>query len=378
LAESNLETGSKIFPLTSVRFLAALYVVIDHGADKVPMLSAGNAYVRQFAGLGYVAVNFFFVLSGYILAVVYLQGKSSVNKRNFWVARIARIYPIYLIVLALDCPHFVHSWIVNHTGAAAQPAIFPTLAMNVMLLQAWWTRFLAINIPGWSLCAEVFFYAAFPFAGALLWRLRLRGVLIWSAVIYLVGNAVVLKLVARHVGFVALRYNPASHLYEFLLGILAAKLHFILQQNSESAARLRRLAPWLLAISVGAYLLVVPLTDRIEVQLLTHGIFSPLFCIAILALASGNRGIDKLFSAAWMVLLGEASYTLYLIHEPIFFILRAPMQEYAGPAFSIYLVLCIGLSVLSYLYIEKPSRRWILRRWGVRSRESEAAAAVAQ
>jgi peptidoglycan/LPS O-acetylase OafA/YrhL len=114
------------------------------------------------------------------------------------------------------------------------------------------------------------------------------------------------------------------------------------------------------------------------VQLLTHGIFSPLFCIAVLALASGNFRINQLFSTTWMVLLGEASYALYLIHEPVFFMLRVPLQKYAGPAFAGYLVLCIGLSVMSYWYIERPSRRWIVRRWGGRNRESEAAAAVAQ
>jgi peptidoglycan/LPS O-acetylase OafA/YrhL len=361
-----------------VRFLAALYVVMDHGRVAVPMLSDGNGYLQKFLALGYIAVNFFFVLSGYILAVVYLQGKTSVDKRRFWVARFARVYPIYLVALALDASHLLHNWLATHAAGIAQPSIAATLVMNVVLLQAWWPKFLGINSPGWSLSAEAFFYTVFPFVGVLLWRLRIWGLLAWAAVIYLAGNAIILAFVARRVEFAPLRYNPASHLYEFLLGILTARLHFIVQENPARTAWLQRQGPWLLVGSAAAYLAVIPWTDRIQVQLLTHGIFSPLFCVALLALAAGNVRIGKLLSAAWMVLLGEASYALYLIHLPIYFILRMPLQKYGGPVFSAYLVLCVGLSMASYLYIEKPSRHWILRKWGVRSRESEATAAVGQ
>ena len=283
-----------------------------------------------------------------------------------------------VIALLLDLPHFIHIWLSRHALGVAQPPIWATVGMNLLLLQSWWTRFLGLNDPGWSLSTEAFFYALFPFVGALLWRLRTRGAVAWALIIYLAGNAAVLFFIGRPVELAALRYNPASHLYEFLLGILTARLHFILQENPRRTRWLRGAAPWLLAACVGTYLAIVPWTTLLPLQLLAHGIFSPLFCAALLALASGNVGVNKIFSAAWSVLLGEASYSLYLIHVPIFFMLRLPLEKYGGPLFLVYVCLCIGLSVLSYLYIEKPSRRWILRKWGVRSRESEAAAAVAQ
>jgi peptidoglycan/LPS O-acetylase OafA/YrhL len=360
-------TGGKIYPLTSVRFLAALYVIVEHGRGMVPLLSTGNSYVREFSALGYVAVDFFFVLSGYILATVYLNGKKKLDGKSFWVARFARIYPIYLVALLLDCAHFLHTWLTRHASGTEQAGIFPTLAMNALLLQGWWTRFLGINDPGWSLSTEAFFYAAFPVIGVLLWRLRTRGAWAWAAVLYMVGNAVVLIFAWRHVELATLRYNPASHLYEFLLGILTARLHSIWQQAPSRNARLQRWAPWILAASAGIYLCAVPWVHALPLQLLTHGFFSPVFCAALVALAAGNARIDKIFSMNWLVLLGEASYALYLIHVPILFMLRSRMEKQGGRLFCAYILMCVGLSVLSYLYIERPARRWIQQCWEVRS-----------
>jgi peptidoglycan/LPS O-acetylase OafA/YrhL len=376
-------TPAKIYPLTSVRFLAALYVILEHGRGMVPLLSTSNSYVREFSALGYVAVDFFFVLSGYILAIVYLAGTQKLDRKSFWLARFARIYPIYLVALLLDLAHFLHIWMARHAAGTEQAGIASTLLMNTLLLQGWWTRFLGINDPGWSLSTEAFFYAAFPLLGVLLWRLRARGVCVWAALLYIVGNAVVLLCASRHVELSTLRYNPASHLFEFMLGILTARLHCICQQAPSRVQRLQRYAPWMLAASAGIYFCAVPWTHALPLQLLTHGFFAPLFCTAVVSLAAGNERIDKIFSIGWLVLLGEASYALYLIHSPLLFILRSRMEKYGGWLFCVYVFLCVGLSVLSYLYIEKPARLRIHRWWVSRCQQRaqlsvEPAAAVAQ
>lgn len=355
---------SKIYPLTSVRFLAAMYVVLEHGRSVVPMLSSGNVFVQQFVSLGYVSVNFFFVLSGYILAVVYLQDKSGINPQKFWTARSARIYPIYIVALLLDLPHYLHIWQVRHALGVVQPGIPRTLLANVILLQAWWTQFLGINDPGWSLSTEAFFYALFPIAGLLLWRLSRRWTLIAGFGLYAAGMAVALCNGWLHMEGSSWRYNPATHLHEFLLGILTARLHFLWLAQGKPSLWLKRWAPALLIGSALVYLCLIPASGSIPFVLLTHGVFCPLFCVILLALASGNRWIQKIFSRAWLVLLGEASYALYLIHVPIFFMLRAELERHGAWLFLVYVSLCIALSVLSYLYVERPSRRWILQRMG--------------
>src|SRR5438128_7044986 len=80
-------------PLTGLRFLAALLVVLYHVdlASRLPL--------SPIVGIGYVGVSFFFVLSGFILAYTYLDAHGRLNRSRgaFWGARIARVYPVYLV-----------------------------------------------------------------------------------------------------------------------------------------------------------------------------------------------------------------------------------------------------------------------------------------
>src|ERR1700712_5707681 len=86
--------------LTSLRFFAALYVVLYH--SLTPMVSGieKHAFVQRAISLGYASVSFFFFLSGYILAVAYLRtGRDLRMRKRFYVARFARIYPLFALTL---------------------------------------------------------------------------------------------------------------------------------------------------------------------------------------------------------------------------------------------------------------------------------------
>src|SRR6476661_1182191 len=94
--------------LTGVRFFAAFYVVLFH--FTLWYFAAAPQWVRNIVSSGYVGVDLFFVLSGFVLTYTYLvPGASHVPRREFWVARIARIYPMYLVALALALPITLHS-----------------------------------------------------------------------------------------------------------------------------------------------------------------------------------------------------------------------------------------------------------------------------
>jgi peptidoglycan/LPS O-acetylase OafA/YrhL len=96
--------------LTSLRFFAALWVVFFHLSTRV----AGTlpAAARTVIGRGWMGVPFFFILSGFILAHVYGRKLSAPATRaergRFWWARVARVYPLYLLALAVFYPLFVH------------------------------------------------------------------------------------------------------------------------------------------------------------------------------------------------------------------------------------------------------------------------------
>ena len=158
-------------PLTALRFFAASWVVVYH---FWPNLSAGP--MPALAARGYLGVELFFTLSGFILCHVYLDGVAAGRFRyaDFLWARVARIYPLHLATLAA----------VGIMALAAQGLGRPvdahvlswaSLPANLTLTQAWGLAPEAgWNHPSWSISAEWFAYLSFPlFAWASL-RLRRR------------------------------------------------------------------------------------------------------------------------------------------------------------------------------------------------------------
>jgi peptidoglycan/LPS O-acetylase OafA/YrhL len=175
--------------LTALRFFAAMWVVLFHywpslGIDAPALV-----------GKGYLGVDLFFTLSGFILCHVYLKGFGEGRFRyaEFLWARLARIYPLHiatlggLAVLALGAT-------VLGLHAGDKLLIWSSLVPNLLLLQAWglapdggW------NHPSWSISAEWFAYLAFPAFAFAAWRVRRRPV-----VAVLAASAFV---VALQVGF---------------------------------------------------------------------------------------------------------------------------------------------------------------------------------
>jgi peptidoglycan/LPS O-acetylase OafA/YrhL len=99
---------AKIHALTSLRFFAALYVVCFHALSVASFLPSirSESFLGRWLGLGYTSVSFFFLLSGYILGVVYLRRGSPVALGAFFRARFARIYPLLFLSLVVDIPYF--------------------------------------------------------------------------------------------------------------------------------------------------------------------------------------------------------------------------------------------------------------------------------
>jgi peptidoglycan/LPS O-acetylase OafA/YrhL len=276
--------------------------------------------------------------------------------------------------MLLDAPHYFYTQRYIVHGSLWQ-TIGGFLA-TAGLVQAW-LNLCSLNPPGWSLSTETFFYIVFPFLGLALWKMR--GWAAWGAsvLIYAAGLGLVVAL-DQIQGRDQQPYYPLPYLFVFALGILLAKLFVWIGQSPARSERLESSAPWLLIGSV-AGVLAIPLTSigRHE-SLLLHGLLAPVFAVAILAFASGNRRIARMFEARWLVVLGEASYGLYLLHIPIHSILRHTIERFGLPMVVLYYVGTIGLSVASYFLLEVPARRWILAKEQVRSVETEVTAALSQ
>src|SRR5262249_36047950 len=145
--------AARIPPLTGIRWFAALAVFCSH----YPVGSGDPAWVRCFFLSGYMGVTVFFTLSGFILTVTYREALTRPDATSLWnfaVARVARIYPVYLLVLA---------FVVLRERADGRST--SGWWLHALAGQAWSGDVYTVyrfNAPAWSVGVEVFLYACLP------------------------------------------------------------------------------------------------------------------------------------------------------------------------------------------------------------------------
>jgi peptidoglycan/LPS O-acetylase OafA/YrhL len=370
--------AARIHPLTSLRFFAAILVVFFHTLPEgAPGFPPGSFQWRSLS-IWFASVSFFFFLSGYILAVVYLRGDNPLNSRKFWVARFARIYPLFLVTLVLATPSVLLPRIATYGFKKGSLMTLGTFCIHAVMLQAWIPRLgRTIDGPNWSLSVETLFYLTFPFLGSLLWKLRGARILLAALLIYLV-NLVVVRAVSPILGENFAGMFPLLHLATFLLGILLARG----QEEARNLSKARPVRPWqaysALLIAIAGYVAVVDNLDHIPHLYVTDGLLAPVFACVIWGFSSADTQIARLFSLSWLVILGDASYGLYLIHDPIWRVFDRLHAQERPVLYLLYLGTSIGLSVLSFYFMEAPARRWLLRRLAVVPRETLEEASDAQ
>ena len=178
-----MPTATHIKPLTSLRFVAAYWVVVHH---YWPHLAGAGAQPPLIAR-GYLGVELFFVLSGFILCHVYLPQfeEGRFRYRDFLWARLARIYPMHIATLV---GMGAMAGAALAIGLSVDPNVLSLAALpaNLTLTQAWGLAPVAgWNHPSWSISAEWFAYIAFPaFAGLTLAMRRWPGVAVAAALAF--------------------------------------------------------------------------------------------------------------------------------------------------------------------------------------------------
>jgi peptidoglycan/LPS O-acetylase OafA/YrhL len=345
-----------IRPLTSLRFFAAMWVVMFH---YWPNLSA--AAPPALVAKGYLGVELFFTLSGFILCHVYLDSVAEGGFRygSFLWARLARVYPLHLATLA---GVGAVALLATAAGIAVDPNIvsWSALPANLLLMQAWGLAGVAgWNHPSWSISAEWFAYLSFPlFAWAAL-KLRSRpwiavaAAFILLAALYAVFERLAgFSLTRATIAWGALRIVPC-----FAYGCAVNLLW------RAGVVQGRRLALFGAAFSGAAGLVCVQLGAPDSLVVATFG--AMIFSLASLASAGENTGGGKLF-----VYLGEISYSIYMICIPWKLLYVNLVCRLGGfdkthlpiVVWLLFLVSVIPLAALSYHLIERPARGF-MRRW---------------
>lgn len=357
--------------LTAARFIAALMVYIHHSsAEEYAAMPAD--FVRNFANNGHVGVSFFFILSGFVLAASNLDRLSTLrlgSTLSFYWKRGARILPLWLLASA---PFIIK---------ALQEGD-PRLAAYLTFTQAWSANVsvsFALLAVAWTLSVEVFFYFMFPFIAAAVAPFRdkrLGPVLIFIGLLIPTVAALYYEFKPELAALASsspdsshrwLYRSPLIRLGEFISGIGA----FVLV--ARYTAGLDRRA-WIGILLVTAAAVVATMGSLEKTPLIRVMPYAAMFVLVVIALAR----IEQLGAGIrWRIpiLLGEASFAFYLIHQYYFKLtLQPPLVETFGlPVAQVcVLAMAVSASIGLHLVVEAPARAFLLRLLHVRSSMPEA------
>ena len=386
--------------LTGIRFVAAFWVFAYHlqgpfnvlGLLAIPVLG-------DVMRVGRLGVDLFFALSGFILTHTYLNkmgpGLHPGATFRFWWLRLARIYPVHLVMLIIaGLAVFAQARVLGESIDRDwwNPMDF---VKNLLLIQEWgpnpergW------NFVAWSLSMEWLAYLAFPVLVLVLFRFHKKFPTWALAVIWV---ALLTPLVLYGFGTSdpyytdnwGSTYRIAS---EFTAGAVTYLIVRRLSDGGRSVHRSADWASWLLPLAViaGAVLLAwLPAAqppanamnpDAEPLPPYFHLTLVPLLIAWIGALALARGGMARALSTRALVLGGFISYSLYMTHLVWMGLWRAGMSVAGIDGGALYaagvVVLIVGAMVIAWLMwriVEEPAREWMRGLVGTRRTPTEEA-----
>lgn len=408
--------------LTGARFVAAFCVVLAHGCAFMQNVPHGSPLWHSYGTTtSAYAMSQFFVLSGFVIHYNYADQIVRHGWRgifNFFIARFARLYPLYII-----CALFI---LFDHGdlylwGAGAEPErlqkLLVSLPYMLTLTQSWvyvtygdfsliyqypWHSSLAV---AWSISTEWFFYFVYPFICLPLSRIKRKSVLLGLAFLVSIVALVEVRLIyvhgaainahaGAHFGPVAtmehgyqdsffrwlVYFSPYVRVFEFLIGCLTAALYRNLSQTPVGPIErhIGAILTWLVVFSFfaidGVMFRQPPVNAFLTYLHQNYGFAIPsaafLFC-----LARYDTPVSRALAASWILLLGEASYSIYLLHGE--FLELADLSVLPIGANDYYTAInlmraglaiaaLMAVSVATYRFVESPTRRFIRRMLSLR------------
>jgi peptidoglycan/LPS O-acetylase OafA/YrhL len=338
--------------LTGIRGIAAWFVVLFHA--RVTLVSILPGWAMAMADKGYLAVDLFFMLSGFVLWYNYaprLRGGGLAAARSFWWRRFARIWPLHGLMLAA-CVAWAIAVTVTGRDATAFP--FAQLPLHVLLIQNWgFSDSFLWNVPAWSISTEQAVYIVFPLAvAACRWDELPTGALAALAGALLAGLWALFAAHGYHtLGFDVERLGLGRCLFEFALGNLMCMLWRRWRDDRWPGVMAALACGGLLAAGAGGgwdEIVYVPAA----------------FFTGLLALALARGWPSRLLGTPVLRDFGEISYSTYLSHYLLFIAFKLMFVH--DPALQVgwlgligYFAMVFAASVILYHGVEKPAQRWL-------------------
>lgn len=334
--------------LDGLRFLSILGVLFHHSP-----LANVFADSTRLAGRGFLGVDFFFLISGFLITTLLLRERNRTGKislRGFYKRRILRIFPLYLLVVTAIGGYYV---LVKQTpGNAGIWPFYYTFMANFL------DSHISMLGPTWSLAVEEQYYMLWP----LLLVFLPRRALLWIAGGYAVLYALVVQLGGAQLGW---QVGPLSLVFGRLpygAILLGAGLALLLD-HKESFGRIwavlgQRWSAPLAGLAVLAALLWLPVDLRGFSQLALHLVMAAFLGACVIR---EDTPLTPILRFAPIVRFGVVSYGIYLLHLLGYHVAREITERIAGDYrdhlllfCGLYVALSWGMAEISFRFYERP------------------------
>ncbi|MCO8050049.1 acyltransferase [Proteus penneri] len=333
---------SHILPLTSIRFFAAIFVLFSH-LDFFKNTPFYFIYVKE----GFIGVTLFFILSGFVLSYSYqeklLRGEK--NKFAFYTARIARIYPLHILTLLFTLLFLYQNESIKE------------ILSNIFLLQALIPKasyYFSLNAPSWSISVELFFYLCFPFLIT-----KSSKTLIKITVIILILKILLSEInISEKATHAYIYISPILRLPDFIIGILIFRLRFNKLNVNISTYQVVIVQ----TLSICLFLLFIYYSHMVNIKYRFDIYYIIPMSILIISLSYSNGIITKILSNKTLVLLGESSFSLYMIHQLIIRFIIENKTFFGSNFYMLSSILAISIfgSIFIYKYYELPMKKIVV------------------
>ena len=367
--------------LTGFRALAAAWVMLFHvnsfaGPRAIELrLGSFAVEVHPLLTCGWVGVDLFFVLSGFLLATHLLQSLSRPTPgiyRRYFAARVRRVFPAYWTHLAILLA-------VAAIAAGTLPAWIKYLPLHIPMLHfVSADASFAINNVYWTLPVEFAFYLCLPFVARVLARAERQERSKWLTLAMLYAGALLLVWVYRYAAWRLFAASPVNTIVwataqlpgsfdQFMAGVAAAAALRWWRRDGHAPGP-RRTATMSTALAItglGGVVAMIYYIDAIYLEywqghpalFFWHSATSAFAALAVLGIALGGPLTRALFENRVMVWLGTISYSIYLWHYPIAQWVKPPldaMQAGLAGYMLAAVTLTIAASAVSYYLVERP------------------------
>ena len=347
----------------SLRGIAALLVVFYHMKDISHDKGAAIDSMTGFFSKGYIWVDMFFILSGFILSFVYMQSMASspysfIKQKEFIISRVSRIYPLHLATLvSLVVINGLSYYLLDLESFFNERKSIESLSTNIFLLHGWgFHETNTWNIPSWSISAEMFAYIIFP----VLIVSYSKSSLLANIVYFLISVAMYVFI---FINYENVEGGADTNILRCMSGFLLGMVMFNVYDKVGSGS--------VVLVSIMQVVAVIGLFVVLHYNY--HDSLTILCFVILIYFTSDNKGVlFPVMSLRPLVYLGTLSYSIYLVHwlvyeiywlygKFIFTYLASMYSPFNVTAlkYSLFFITSLILSFLSYKYIEMPAQKYI-------------------